>query len=99
MRLRFLSLVVVVSVVAALGAQSTSRSAGWTTYAGDARGSRYSPLTQINTKNVAQLKLAWQYGVAQPNASTGSKTPIRSCWIDSTSRSSFDCSVPERVRA
>src|SRR5262252_4393537 len=72
MRLRFPILVAVVSVVTALSAQSTSRSAGWTTYAGDARGSRYSPLTQINAKNVAQLKLAWQYGVAQPNAGTGS---------------------------
>src|SRR6516162_8144392 len=73
MRLRFLILVTVaVPVAAALSAQSASRPAGWTTYAGDTQGRRYSPLTQINTKNVAQLKLAWQYGVAQPNAGAGS---------------------------
>src|SRR6476620_12285491 len=37
---------------------------GWDTYSGDAQGRRFSPLTQINTKNVSTLKLAWQYGVA-----------------------------------
>ncbi len=30
------------------------------------QGRRYSPLTQINTTNVSKLKLAWQYGVAEP---------------------------------
>src|ERR1700752_96991 len=34
----------------------------WPVYAHDPSGQRYSPLTQINTKNVARLKLAWQYG-------------------------------------
>src|SRR5438552_5450555 len=50
-----------------LYAQNPSRS-GWDTYSGDAQGRRYSPLTQINTKNVSRLKLAWQYGVASTNA-------------------------------
>jgi quinoprotein glucose dehydrogenase len=57
---------------AALYAQGASRSAGWPSYAGDPQGRRYSPLTQITTKNVSRLKLAWQYGVAQPDAGTGS---------------------------
>src|SRR5947209_4370376 len=35
----------------------------WPAYGGDQSGQRYSALTQINTKNVAKLKLAWQYGV------------------------------------
>ncbi len=48
-----------------LYAQAAPRSGGWDTYAGDAQGRRYSPLTQINTTNVATLKLAWQYGVAE----------------------------------
>src|SRR5881392_1745777 len=46
-----------------LYAQSAARTGEWQTYAGDAQGRRYSPLTQINTTNVAKLKLAWQYGV------------------------------------
>jgi quinoprotein glucose dehydrogenase len=30
-------------------------------YGGDAGGSRYSPLTQIDKSNVAELKVAWEY--------------------------------------
>ena len=36
----------------------------WSGYSGDPGGRRYSPLTQINTKNVTKLKLTWQYGIA-----------------------------------
>ena len=61
---------------AGLYAQSASRSAAWDTYSGGAEGRRYSPLTQINTKNVSRLKLAWQYGVA--NASAGTSAAGRS---------------------
>jgi quinoprotein glucose dehydrogenase len=32
---------------------------GWAYYGHDAGGTRYSPLTQINRQNVAQLKVAW----------------------------------------
>ena len=35
----------------------------WPAYGGDPGGQRYSALTQINVKNVAKLKPAWQYAV------------------------------------
>jgi hypothetical protein len=35
--------------------------ADWPTYNRDLSGSRYSPLTQITTSNVANLKQAWTY--------------------------------------
>src|SRR5262245_4714395 len=35
----------------------------WPAYAYSQAGQRYSPLTQINARNVSSLKLAWQYGV------------------------------------
>ncbi len=35
----------------------------WAGFNGDPGGRRYSTLTQINTRNVAKLKPAWQYGV------------------------------------
>jgi glucose dehydrogenase len=35
----------------------------WPHYGRDEGGQRYSPLAQINTKNVGKLKLAWQYGI------------------------------------
>ena len=34
---------------------------GWSHYGGDAGGSRYSSLSQINRDNVAQLQVAWTY--------------------------------------
>src|SRR4249920_1398566 len=61
-----LKTIVLASLVgAALGAQKPAP-VEWPAYGGDAQGRRYSPLTQINTQNVAALKLAWQYGVVPP---------------------------------
>ncbi len=34
---------------------------GWPTYGNDAGGTRYSPASQINRANVAQLKVAWTF--------------------------------------
>lgn len=42
----------------------------WPTYGHDPGGLRYSPLTQINPKNVARLKIAWVYHM---KASTSSE--------------------------
>jgi quinoprotein glucose dehydrogenase len=39
----------------------------WSDYNRDLAGTRYSPLTQINTMNVARLKLAWSYSLAESN--------------------------------
>jgi glucose dehydrogenase len=33
----------------------------WSSYGRDAAGTRYSPLTQITPKNVAQLREVWTY--------------------------------------
>ena len=35
--------------------------ADWPSYGGGPTQTRYSPLTQINTENVASLKVAWTY--------------------------------------
>ena len=37
------------------------RSSDWQRHGGDAAGNQYSSLTQINTKNVQKLKVAWTY--------------------------------------
>ncbi len=39
----------------------------WPTYGGNNAGNRYSPLTQINTSNVQQLRLAWTYDTDENN--------------------------------
>jgi quinoprotein glucose dehydrogenase len=50
---------------------------------GDPGGSRFSPLTQIDTKNVQKLKVAWIYhtgdisdGTQHPHKSAFEATPI-----------------------
>ena len=49
-------------LVTVLGAQEgDSARRDWPAYGGDAEGTRYSPLTQINRSNVGQLKMAWQF--------------------------------------
>src|ERR1700742_4763080 len=57
--------------------------AGWPVYGGDAGGTRYSPLTQINAKNVGALKVAWTFrtgelgqGVKDWSRSAFEATPI-----------------------
>jgi glucose dehydrogenase len=50
------------TLLASLAAAVLHGQTDWPAYSHDFRGQRYSPLTQINTRNVAKLKLAWQYG-------------------------------------
>jgi glucose dehydrogenase len=56
----------------ALFAQSAKpqAAADWPMYNRDLAGTRYSPLTQINTRNVAQLKLAWSYNLPLASEAT-----------------------------
>jgi glucose dehydrogenase len=52
----------VAHVVRAQGRRDAASGGGdWPTYNRDLAGTRYSPLTQINTKNVATLAQAWSY--------------------------------------
>ncbi len=41
--------------------RKAKQQAEWTHYGRDAGGTRYVPLTQINRRNVSQLKVAWTY--------------------------------------
>src|SRR3989441_4081188 len=44
------------------GAAVHSTASGeWPTYAGDVKGSRYSPLAQIDANNFAKLEIAWRF--------------------------------------
>ena len=66
---RFIALAVIALVVWVphLSGQSTSsstvvpstRTGEWPTYSGDIKGSRYSPLDQINASNFNKLEIAW----------------------------------------
>ncbi len=45
---------------------------GWPVYGGDAAGTKYSPLRQINRANVGQLKPAWIYRAPETDLGPGS---------------------------
>src|SRR6187549_529510 len=41
--------------------QPSTRNGEWPTYTADLRGTRYSPLDQINASNFKQLEVAWRF--------------------------------------
>lgn len=43
----------------------------WPNYGGNKAGNRYSPLTQINTQNVASLAVAWMYDASEKPDANG----------------------------
>ena len=57
------------SVVAVADTKPKAPPAGteWPTRDNDAGGQRFSPLTQVNPKNVATLATAWTYDTGAPN--------------------------------
>jgi glucose dehydrogenase len=80
MTLRYSPLLVCLSLLPGLYAQG---SGDWPTYNHDPAATRFSPLTQINTKNVAKLTQAWAYGLKSdatgrgaPRSSGSEATPI-----------------------
>lgn len=52
-------LLIMASTIAATTMADTPTYGGWPAYGGDAGGTRYSPLAQINTGNVKELTVAW----------------------------------------
>ncbi len=65
------------SLSASLAAPRT-QVAEWRHYEGDAGGTRYSPLDQINKKNVTQLRVAWSFDTG--DVSDGTQYPTRSAF-------------------
>jgi len=71
-RLALVSLIACVAVIPLRAQQTTSRVARtpspateWPAYGGDAGGSRYAPIAQINRGNVAQLREAWRFNTGE----------------------------------
>jgi quinoprotein glucose dehydrogenase len=48
----------------------------WAIYRGDKKGLQYSELDQINTENVARLRLAWEYHHGEPGGPSMYSNPI-----------------------
>jgi quinoprotein glucose dehydrogenase len=72
--------ILIVLLLGALGggrgawAQNGDRAiADWPAYGGDAGGSRYSPLSQINRANVRTLRIAWEYHTGDVSDGSGGR--------------------------
>jgi glucose dehydrogenase len=84
--MRFRSAIVLATLIAAFAAVQAqvrapqNEAADWPMYNRDLAGSRFSPLNQINTRNVARLARAWSYKIGKVTATgiTGGSelTPI-----------------------
>ncbi|HRQ52124.1 MAG TPA: hypothetical protein PLR74_16360, partial [Agriterribacter sp.] len=51
--------------------QNSKNNNGWSAYGGDAGGSRYASLQQINSANVKELQVAWTYQTGELNKYKG----------------------------
>src|SRR5689334_3266 len=59
---KILAAAILLPIVAAFAwAQKGSSGADWRYISGDAGGTKYSPLDQINAANVSKLKIAWRW--------------------------------------
>ncbi len=70
---------VMLSPVYAQSGKAKKNVEDWPTFNHDLAGTRYSPLTQINTKNVAKLTVAWSYHLRGEDGAPGAyggNTPI-----------------------
>ncbi len=80
MRIRYAVILAAAAILPAVAqTQSTKQAAAakpnpaadWPMYNRDLGGTRYSPLTQISTTNVANLKMAWSYRLSNAPAGRG----------------------------
>ena len=69
--MRFLLLVSILLIFSCQQKKSgDSANTGWTAYGGNKENNHYSPLTQIDTTNASQLKVAWQFHTGDGNSMT-----------------------------
>src|SRR5262249_13979776 len=76
MHMRYGVILVAVALVPTLAQTPKPNTAGaWPMYNRDLAGTRYSPLTEIATTNVANLKLAWSYRLGNAPIGRGAAPP------------------------
>ncbi len=66
----FVTILLIAAATMARHVAANGDIADWPYYGGDAGGSRYSPLTQIDKSNVARLEVAWEYNTGDVSDGT-----------------------------
>ena len=82
-KINFFSFVTVVMLFACTG-KNHNKYTTWTTYGGTKETIRYSSLTQIDTGNVGQLKIAWTYNTGDADTANHSQMQCNPIVVDST---------------
>ena len=69
MKYQYYWLGIILLMLAFLACQQTPQHSytNWGCYLGDKQSSQSSPLTQINKKNIQELKIAWTYHTGDPD--------------------------------
>jgi quinoprotein glucose dehydrogenase len=73
---RALTLVCLAAIAPTAMAQPSLDADDWHSYSRDLAGTRYSPLTEIDSANVARLRQAWSVPVAEDSGNNPQATPI-----------------------
>lgn len=83
-RSRLSSIVVLMVIFFAAGCKQSASYSDWKVNGGSKEGIRYSSLTQIDTTNVTQLKVAWEYHTNDADTVNNSQIQCNPIIIDST---------------
>jgi len=75
-----LGAVTILSAPGVLSADDPPGEGDWPRYARDLAGTRFSPLTQINTENVARLRQAWSFQVRPVTSFPAANSDWRWIW-------------------
>ena len=76
------SLVSMLALPAVVLGQTGASGGEWRYYGGDAGGTRYAPLDQIDRDNVADLEIKWRWSAANFGASPGINSQVTPLMVD-----------------
>lgn len=80
--LKLSALILSASFILSSCKQQNEDSTSWQVYGGSKKSDRYSALTQIDTSNVAQLKIAWTYHTGDADTANSSQIQCNPIVVD-----------------
>src|SRR5436190_7259075 len=68
--MRITKLVLLLTAMIALASCQSKKEMEWQVYGGNKASTHYSPLTEVDTSNVTQLQVAWEYHTGDADGKT-----------------------------
>jgi len=78
--------------------RTRNAAADWPMYNRDLAGTRYSPLAEINTKNVAKLTEAWSFKLGAPGPAGGLRGDVQEPEVEAGARGARGRVARRRIR-